>query len=134
MYDHMMDKMVEQIEMSQMYTKVKYVYGPARGGLPIAVHLSHHLSLEFASDYEFHEQFTQDMRERTLIVDDVCDTGETLKDIGGVYNYKPNTAVLFLKNRSVITPDFWIEINDQWIIFPWESLNEKPNREGYEDE
>lgn len=130
-YGQMIDTLVKKIDGHAIHGELKFIHGPQRGGLPIAVHMSHHLGLRFVSDYEFHEQFTQDMREKTLIVDDVTDTGKTLQTIGSVYNYKPITAVLFLKDRSVITPDYWVEIDNRWVIFPWEKIDETPNREGY---
>lgn len=119
-YDHLMDKLVDKIDGHTIHGELKYVYGIERGGLPIAVHMSHLLDLKFVTDNEFHEQFTQSMREKTLIVDDVINTGETLKEIGSVYNYNPISAVLFLRKRSDFTPNYWIEISDQELVMPWE--------------
>ena len=133
MYDHMMDNLVEQIEFSKSYTKVKYVYGPPRGGLPIAVHLSHHLGLEFVNDEWFCSIMTQEQREKTLIVDDVADTGKTLQNLKLRHCINFITATLHYKSRSVIKPDFFVEKNNTWLIYPWEQLDEIPNREGYDD-
>ena len=61
-----------------------------------------------------------------LVVDDVSDTGDSLKvavehlDAGGARAIK--TATLFYKPQSIFKPDFFIVQTEQWIIFPWERL------------
>ena len=30
------------------------------------------------------------------------------------------TATLYVKPTTILTPDFYAEITDAWIIFPWE--------------
>ena len=61
-----------------------------------------------------------------LVVDDVSDTGESLKvavehlDVCGAKAIK--TATLFYKPQSIFKPDFFIVQTEQWIIFPWERL------------
>ena len=62
---------------------------------------------------------------RVLVVDDIADSGETLKYI---MNYvKENfpdvefqSATLFYKKISIYEPDFWINEADAWIEFFWE--------------
>ena len=59
---------------------------------------------------------------RLLIVDDVADTGETLKLV--VDTCSPVVAdlrslVLYEKPRSIIRADFVWKHTDQWINFPW---------------
>jgi hypoxanthine phosphoribosyltransferase len=61
-----------------------------------------------------------------LVVDDVSDTGESLKvavehlDVCGAKGIK--TATLYYKPQSIFKPDFFIVQTEQWIIFPWERL------------
>ena len=52
----------------------------------------------------------------TLVVDDICDTGETLKrSIAGF------TATLHYKPTAVFTPDFYAkEVGSEWLVYPWE--------------
>ncbi len=60
-----------------------------------------------------------------LVVDDVADTGETLKlvvellaeDVAEV-----RSAVLYEKSRSVLRPDYAWRATDDWIDFPWSTL------------
>ncbi len=57
-----------------------------------------------------------------LIVDDVADSGHTLKLVNdfcqGVVR-DARTAVLYHKPQSVIIPDYAWKSTDQWIDFPW---------------
>jgi len=61
-----------------------------------------------------------------LIVDDVSDTGESLKvaiDHVAEKGAKAiKTATLYYKPHSKFKPDFFAESTGDWIIFPWERL------------
>jgi len=61
-----------------------------------------------------------------LVVDDVSDSGESLKvaiDHVAEKGAKAiKTATLYFKPRSKFKPDFFIESTADWIIFPWERL------------
>lgn len=67
-----------------------------------------------------------DLTNRTvLVVDDVADTGETLRMV--VEKCRPAVAdlrslVLYEKPRSVISADYVWKRTDQWINFPWSTL------------
>jgi hypoxanthine phosphoribosyltransferase len=130
-YNHMLDKLVEKIQMSALYGELKYVYGPQRGGLPLAVHLSHHLDLKFI-DKGLLMEWNKKELEKTLIVDDIADTGKTIKDLKLKYCVPFITATLFVKDRSCVEPDWFVERVNNWVSFPWEKIDETPNREGYD--
>ena len=90
------------------------VFGLKRGGLIPAVMVSHKLGLPW-SDV---------MYPNTLVIDDICDTGVTLKNAVGVY-----TAVLHHKpHTSCYTPNIYAQIHegDEWIIYPWEKKDSEP--------
>ncbi|MGE0207493.1 MAG: phosphoribosyltransferase, partial [Candidatus Babeliales bacterium] len=60
-----------------------------------------------------------------LIVDDLVDTGETMKFlIEALKDSLPKTtikiATLYYKPTSCIKPDYYIEETTNWIVFPWE--------------
>ena len=61
-----------------------------------------------------------------LIVDDVSDTGESLKVAIDHLTEKGakaiKTATLYYKPHSKFKPDFFVESTGDWIIFPWERL------------
>jgi hypoxanthine phosphoribosyltransferase len=90
------------------------VFGLKRGGLIPAVMISHKLGLPW-SDV---------MLPNTLVVDDICDTGITLKNTVGVY-----TAVLHYKpHTSCYKPNIYAQKHDgdEWIIYPWERKDSEP--------
>ncbi len=62
---------------------------------------------------------------RVLVVDDIADSGETLKYIMNYLQEKfPDVSfkscALFYKKTSIYEPDFWINEADAWIEFFWE--------------
>lgn len=85
------------------------VYGIPRGGLILAVRLSHLLGIPY----------TNKIHPDTLVVDDVSDSGESLLVALGfqecrvaTWHYKPKT--------SKFKPDVYAEETDEWIVYPWE--------------
>ena len=59
---------------------------------------------------------------RTLVVDDVADTGHTLRLVREVlaqHVAEARTAVLYHKPRSVVVPHYAWRQTDDWIVFPW---------------
>ena len=94
------------------YPEVASVTGLPRGGLIPAVMLSHLLNIPF----------TYEISKNTLIVDDICDSGETFiklyeKHPDAIYSclhFKPHTSRFFPKLKAM-------ELNsDDWIVYPWE--------------
>jgi hypoxanthine phosphoribosyltransferase len=59
-------------------------------------------------------------------VDDVSDSGESLKvaleHLNACGAKAIKTATLYYKPHSIFKPDFFIVQTEQWIIFPWERL------------
>jgi uncharacterized protein len=61
---------------------------------------------------------------KVLIVDDVADTGETLRmvrDFCATHVAETRTAVLYEKSQSVVKCDYVWKRTDEWISFPWSS-------------
>jgi hypoxanthine phosphoribosyltransferase len=61
---------------------------------------------------------------KVLIVDEVADTGKSLKlvkehvtDLGAKI---VKVAVIYCKPHSIIRPDFFVRETSNWIVFPWE--------------
>lgn len=62
--------------------------------------------------------------QKVLIIDDVADTGETLKmvrDFCATHVAETRTAVLYEKTQSVVKCDYVWKRTDEWISFPWSS-------------
>ena len=73
---------------------------------------------------------------RVLIVDDVADTGKTLKlveDFCAGKVLETRTAVLYEKPRSVVKCDYAWRYTDRWINFPWSDKDPVVSRGGVKD-
>ena len=62
---------------------------------------------------------------KTLIVDDIADSGESLKlaqtHLQELFAKEIKTATLFKKPFSTITPDFYEKQTSNWVVFPWDT-------------
>ena len=106
----LVDTLCEKIITEQ--PNIDSVFGLKRGGLIPAVMISHKLGLPW-SDV---------MLPNTLVIDDICDTGDTLNML-----QTPLTAVLHYKPTAVFTPDFYAkEVGTEWIVYPWERKDSQP--------
>ena len=70
---------------------------------------------------------------KLLIVDDVADTGHTLKSVHDFCAGKVGevrTAVIYEKSHSVVQCDYVWKRTDLWINFPWSDKPPVVEREG----
>jgi len=70
---------------------------------------------------------------RILVVDDVADTGHTLKTVEEFFKGRVKevrTAVLYEKPRSVVRCNFVWKHTDLWINFPWSDQGPVVQRDG----
>ena len=114
------DKSVGQIAKKCKHSKFSGIYGIPRGGLCLAVALSHKLKINLISE----------PLKNSLIVDDVYETGITLNALKNVEGAK--FFVLFSK----IKPTWWNSVHlsekNEWIVFPWENtLNSQNDHNAY---
>ena len=81
------ESLVDDLALELHLKNIKFtkIHGLSRGGLIPAVLLSHKLSIPY----------TDSIDENTLVVDDICDSGETLVNLISTINVK--TAVLHYK-------------------------------------
>ena len=103
------DKSVDYIANQYKFCKLSGVYGVPRGGLCLAVALSHKLNI----------QLIEKPLKNSLIVDDVYETGITLskfKNIEGA-----NFFVLFSKKKPIWWNSVTLSYKKEWIVFPWEN-------------
>ena len=103
------DKSVELIANKCKFIDFSGIYGVPRGGLCLAVALSHKLKINLISE----------PMKNSLIVDDVYETGFTLKHLRHV------EGAMFFVLFSKITPTWWNSVHtsekNEWIVFPWEN-------------
>ena len=114
------DDSVDYIANKCKIFKLSGIYGVPRGGLCLAVALSHKLKINLISE----------PTKNSLIVDDIYETGLTLT------SFKDIEGAMFFVLFSKIKPTWWNTVHvskkSQWIVFPWENtLNSKSDREDY---
>ena len=108
------------------HADIDYVVGIPRGGLIIAVMISHKLGVKHMTidHLEKLEEFELDIdKKKILIVDDISDSGQTLKRFRKDYT----TATLDVRNTTIAIPQFyanWLDTAD-WIVYPWERKDSK---------
>ena len=105
------DKSVENIADKCKFLNFSGIYGVPRGGLCLAVALSHKLKINL---------ITEPIK-NSLIVDDVYETGITLN------TFKDIEGAMFFVLFSKIKPKWWntvhISKEKEWIVFPWENAS-----------
>ena len=103
------DKSVDYIANRCKKLKLSGIYGVPRGGLCLAVALSHKLNV----------QLIEKPLKNSLIVDDIYETGFTLS------NFKNIEGVNFFVLVSKKKPIWWNTVSliqkKEWIVFPWEN-------------
>ena len=114
------DESVKLIADKCKYFKFSGIYGVPRGGLCLAVALSHKLKIKLISE----------PIKNSLIVDDIYETGITLK------TFKNIEGAMFFVLFSKVSPTWWNSVHisekSEWIVFPWENpLNLQSDRNDY---
>mgnify|MGYP003625569678 FL=1 len=99
---------------------ITHISGLSRGGLIPAVLVSHKLNLPYTDKILWSDD---KIIRNTLLIDDICDSGETLFNheaaITAVLHFKPHT--------SKFTPTAYAQkqMGDEWVIYPWERKDSK---------
>ena len=100
------DMSVEYIANKFTNKEISGIYGIPRGGLCLAVALSHKLNVKILDK----------PLKNSLIVDDVLETGLTLE------NFKNIDGIKFFVLFSKKVPTWWKTVNlsdkNEWIVFP----------------
>ena len=103
--DRALDATLEKFESSSWTG----VYGVPRGGLVLAVCLSHRLGLPLLDQPEA----------GCLVLDDIYETGRTVEP------FRSRRDITTLVWISKVQPQWWcaLEVNtsSKWVLFPWEN-------------
>ena len=115
---------------------IRQIVALSRGGLPIGVALSNRLGIPLTTltwqtrdgqrkDVDkLKEILREEHQDRILFVDDVCDSGETIRQIKK-YASRSRWCVWVAKNNEdVETSVVKLESKEleSWIVFPWEEF------------
>jgi hypoxanthine phosphoribosyltransferase len=103
------------IEIANKRFQIDSIAGLPRGGLIPAVMLSHKLNLPLVSE----------PTRKTLIVDDICDSGETFLKLLKQHPFNLFACLHYKPHTSKFPPDIWAELYevDNWLVYPWENEN-----------
>jgi len=113
----------EEVENAVNFFEYKYnteqldcelILGIPRGGLVLATMLSYRL------DLPLHIAGEPISDSKILVVDDIADTGKTLKTV--LKNLSHSIVLtMHYHQQSTIEPYAWLyEKKDEWIVYPWE--------------
>jgi uncharacterized protein len=114
--EELVDLLAKQIAQSGY--QIEYIFGLQRGGLIPAVMLSHKLGIPMTQDPN---------RQNILIVDDICDSGETFKEFFLEYPHSIFACLHFKPHTSDFNPTFSANmfLSDAWLVYPWEREDSK---------
>lgn len=135
-YGNLAEALAEKVRSSGK--SYDLVIGIARGGIPVAMVVSDHLGvkIDFINVKSYNgiaerspprilSTLTGTIAgKKILLVDDLVDHGVTMEIVTKYLNdLGPkllDTAVLFKKPWSKVEPDFYLEVVDKWVVFPFE--------------
>jgi hypoxanthine phosphoribosyltransferase len=138
-YGNLAEALAEKVRSSGK--SFDLVIGIARGGIPVAMVVSDRLGVKIdfinvksyngiarRSTPKIVSTLTEDIEgKKVLIVDDLIDQGDTMETVKRYLNgQRPllmEAAVLFQKPWSRVNAEYYLEVVDKWVVFPYE-LNE----------
>jgi hypothetical protein len=139
--DEALQKLAEQVSRG---FAPDFIVGVARGGLVPAVRLSHMLGKkEFRTIhvkyYKGRKRLARPklisdvgpLKGKVLVVDDVSDTGESLKFVVDRLEKRGaevRVATIACKPCSKFKPDYFAFKTEKWIVFPWEVKGSRGHR------
>jgi len=117
-FDNCADMIADEIKKQGLLNKFTHIYGIPRGGLPLAVALSHRLNKFLTTDSI--NVFRISGR-HILVVDDISDSGKTLKEINPSLS-----ATIHMVKDTAFRPTIHLLLKDKgdWIEYPWERKKE----------
>jgi hypoxanthine phosphoribosyltransferase len=109
-FDYAVENLAWQLKAGNLLDQFDWIYGIPRGGLVLAVALSHKL------DKPLVETPCTDWN-RILVVDDISDSGETLMAL-----LPKLSATIHYNTQSKFRPLAWVHTKRtmDWIVYPWE--------------
>lgn len=135
-YGNLADALAEKVRSQGEHYDL--IIGIARGGIPVAMVVSDHLDVKLdiinVKSYDgiaernpprILSTLTEAVKGKdVLLVDDLVDQGDTMQTVADFLRRQGprmlKTAVLFKKPWSKTEPDYFLEVVEKWIVFPWE--------------
>jgi hypoxanthine phosphoribosyltransferase len=141
-WNHIYDMLLCQAKKIQIHNfKPDVIIAIARGGLVPAriltdllettelgfIQIRFYTNINQSSQHPTLKQSltTQIIGKKTLLVDDIADTGESLKfaqtHLQTLDALEIKTATLYQKPQSTTIPDFFEKQTTSWVVFPWDT-------------
>ncbi|HUI24386.1 MAG TPA: phosphoribosyltransferase [Nitrososphaerales archaeon] len=135
-YGNLAEALAEKVRSSGKLFDL--VIGIARGGMPVAMVVSDRLDvrIDFINVKSYVgisergiprilSTLTEEVSgKRVLVVDDLVDQGDTIQVVKEYLSEQGprllEVAVLFKKPWTKIEPDYYLEVVDRWVVFPFE--------------
>jgi len=135
-YGNLAQALAEKVRSSGK--RFDLVVGIARGGMPVAMVISDRLNVRidfinvksyFGIAERGHPKILSTLTDdiagkNVLIVDDLVDQGDTMKVVAEyLFEQGPRlleVAVLFKKPWTKFEPNYYLEVVDRWVVFPFE--------------
>ena len=118
----MLDTIVSKMKLDKYEPDA--IVGVNRGGLQIAVMLSHYFDVPCIPIASSSVDISNSGK--YLVIDDDCGEGYTLAGIKSTFDIEENIdvkyAVLYYNTRANFQPDYWAEEGgiDPYVVYPWE--------------
>ena len=131
------DLLTESIYLETKDKDYDVIVGVSRGGLVPSTILSHKLGLPLQTvnwqtrdgdNREVGSLFKLAVKyQNMLIVDDICDSGVTIRDMTELCKDRADFAVLVNKqpDSGLVSYQGTEYQGNEWVVFPWETINEK---------
>jgi hypoxanthine phosphoribosyltransferase len=124
-YQIFIDNILDDLKSLIKEHNIKNITGIPKGGIIPAIHLSNITGLTYIDYYLIHATKTYG---NILIVDDISDTGDTLKiailTIATIMMQSTSeifTCTICMRKDTKFIPDVCAyTIHDEWVKFPWE--------------
>jgi len=124
-YVKYVDVICQEFKNKALFVRdIDSVYGIPRGGVILAVLLSHKLNLKYIDDIK-------KIDSNVLVVDDIFDSGNTINRFFKNLNLiNIKTAAIVVNEKSNIKASFYsfFNISNEWINFPYEDCKYKCGR------
>ncbi len=137
-YDELI-KDLRQLVKDLKGEKIDAILALSRGGLTVGHLLAEHFNIKmlFAMNVLHYQDHTKlddviiynipDLKgaKNVLIVDEIIDSGETMREVTKILNKEYlyanfKTLAVFQKQDAVYKADFWAQTTSEWIEFFWE--------------
>lgn len=116
-YNALVDRLILKVPNIEKY---EYICGVPRGGLLLSLIMSYKLNIPVITPSEISNLVYIDHLDHKsiLVVDDIIDSGKTLvKFVEAGFPI----ATIYKQEKCTIKPDWFVESNTNWIVFPYET-------------